>query len=448
VIKLNIPRPNAKQCQFLKASSWCIAYGGSRGGGKSWALRTKAALLALYWPGIIILILRRTRQELKKNHIDPLRNLLEPLGAEWKEQDKTLWFDHGEKGKSQIIFGYCDNDNDLRQYQGNEYDIICIDEATQFMWDWFDKLKPCTRGVNDFPKHIYLTCNPGDVGHAWVKRLFIDRDFFPDEDPDDYEFIAATVYDNLALMEKNPGYVKMLESLSPELRDAWLYGKWDSFIGQYFTEWRPHIHVTEPFSIPSHWRRYFSMDYGLDMLAAYCIAVSPEGQAYVYREHYEPNLIISDAAQRILTMTEGERIFQWFAPPDMWNRRQDTGKSVAEIFGESGIYLTKTDNERVAGWLNMKEWLKVREDGGEQYANLRFFRTCPNVIRSIPLLQFDQKRPSDAAGEPHEVTHAPDAIRYFCAGRPMAEATAPTKKNVLPFALRDVEDYSGGLINW
>ena len=190
------------------------------------------------------------------------------------------------------------------------------------------------------------------------------------------------------------------------------------------------------------------MDYGLDMLAAYCIAVSPEGQAYVYKEHYEPNLIISDAAQRIKALTDGEKIFQWFAPPDMWNRRQDTGKSVAEIFGESGIYLTKTANERVAGWLNMKEWLKVREGDGGQYANMRFFRTCPNVIRSIPLLQFDQKHPSDAAGEPHEVTHAPDAIRYFCAGRPMAEPAAPVIKNVLPPALREVEDYTGGLINW
>lgn len=447
-MKLNIPSPNAKQRQFLKATARYIAYGGSRGGGKSWAIRVKVALLALFWPGIKILILRRTYPDLIKNHIEPLRNLLEPLGAVYKDKDKTLWINHGRKGKSQIIFGYCDNDNDLRRYHGNEYDIICIDEATQFMWDWFDRLKGSVRGVNNFPKHIYLTCNPGDVGHAWVKRLFIDREFLPGENPDDYEFIAATVYDNIALMEKDPEYVKNLESLSDALRDAWLYGKWDSFIGQYFTEWRPHIHVVDPFPIPAHWRRYFSMDYGLDMLAAYCIAVSPEGQAYIYKEHYEPNLIISDAAQRIKALTDGEKIFQWFAPPDMWNRRQDTGKSVAEIFGESGIYLTKTNNERVAGWLNMKEWLKVREGDGGQYANMRFFRTCPNVIRSIPLLQFDQKHPSDAAGEPHEVTHAPDAIRYFCAGRPMAEPAAPVTKNVLPPALREVEDYTGGLINW
>lgn len=445
---LNLPRPNDKQRQFLKASAWCIAYGGSRGGGKSWAVRVKATLLFLFWPGIKILILRRTYPDLTKNHIEPLRDILEPLGARYKEKEKTLWLDQGKRGKSQIIFGYCDNDNDLRRYHGNEYDIIFIDEATQFKWEWFDRLKGSVRGVNDFPKHIILTCNPGDIGHAWVKRLFIDREFLPGENPNDYEFIAATVYDNIALMEKDPEYVKNLESLSDALRDAWLYGKWDSFIGQYFTEWRPHIHVVEPFAVPQNWRRYFAMDYGLDMLAAYCIAISPEEQAYVYKEHYEPNLIISDAAQRIKQLTAGEKIFQWFAPPDMWNRRQDTGKSVAEIFGENGIFLTKADNERVAGWLHMKEWLKVREHEGEQYANMRFFQTCPNVIRSIPLLQFDEKRPSDAATEPHEVTHAPDAIRYFCAGRPMAEPAVITKPNVLPPALREDEDYSRGLINW
>lgn len=442
-MKLNIPRPNAKQVQFLKAVARYVAYGGSRGGGKSWAIRIKVALLALFWQGIKILILRRTYPDLMKNHIEPLRDLLEPLGAKYNDKTKTLRI-----GKSQIIFGYCDNDNDLRRYQGNEYDVICIDEATQFKWEWFDALKACVRGVNNFPKHIFLTCNPGDIGHAWVKRLFIDRDFLPGENPDDYDFVAATVYDNIALMENDPEYVRNLESLSDALRDAWLYGKWDSFVGQYFTEWRAHIHVAEPFEIPAGWRRYFAMDYGLDMLAGYCIALDPQGRAFVYREVYKPNLIISDAAREIKELCAGQNIFQYFAPPDMWNRRQDTGKSVAEIFGENGIYLTKVQNQRVDGWLHMKEWMKVREDGGQQYSMLTFFRTCPNVIRSIPLLQFDDKHPSDAATEPHEITHAPDAIRYFCAGRPMSAPVIEHKNNPLPPALRDAEEYTGGLMNW
>ncbi len=443
---LTIPKPTKKQDAFLRAKQRYVCYGGARGGGKSWAVRVKAALLAIYFQGIRILILRRNYPDLQKNHIEPLRDMLEGkvFRAKYNDKEKTL-----RVGKSQIIFGYCDNDNDLRRYQGNEYDVIFIDEATQFLWEWFDKLKPCVRGVNNFPRHIYLTCNPGDVGHAWVKRLFIDRDFQPDEDPDDYTFIAATVYDNPALLESDPEYVKNLESLSPQLRDAWLYGKWDSFIGQYFTEWRAAVHIAEPFPIPQTWRRYFAMDYGLDMLAGYLIAVSPEGQAFVYREIYQSGLIISDAAKAIKSMCDGEEIYEHLAPPDMWNRRQETGKSVAEIFQENGVYLTKASNERVAGWLDMKEWLKVYYDNdGQPTAGLKVSSNCQNLIRCIPLLQYDAKQSSDAATTPHDITHAPDAIRYFCAGRPYAARTVQKKSNNLPSALREPEVYQGGIIDW
>lgn len=448
-MKVNIPKPNPKQAIFLKAVVRYVCYGGARGGGKSWAVRIKAFLLALFYPGITILILRRTYPDLTKNHIEPLRQMLEPFGAVYKEKDKTLWINHGRRGKSQIIFGYLDNDNDLRRYQGQQYDVIFIDEATQFKWEWFDALKACVRGVNDFPRHIFLTCNPGGIGHAWVKRLFIDRDFLPNENPDDYEFIAATVYDNAALMENDPEYVHMLESLSDGLREAWLLGSWDVFAGQYFPEWDASVHVVNHFEPPKEWRRYFTMDYGLDMLAAYVIALDPHGRAWVTKELYESGLIISDAANKVRELTAGEDIFQWYAPPDMWNRRQDTGKSVAEIFGQCGIYLTKAQNDRVSGWLDMKEWLKVSiNDSGERSTGLRVMNSCPNLIRSIPLLQFDEKHPSDASTEPHEITHAPDAIRYFCAGRPYAAPQEEKKNDILPFALREAEDYTGGLINW
>ena len=155
--------------------------------------------------------------------------------------------------------------------------MIFMDEATQFTEFQYSTLTACVRGANDFPKRMYLTCNPGGVGHALVKRLFVDRDYRGSEREDDYIFIRARVTDNPALMEKDPEYVDMLKNLPPSLREAWLMGNWDVYAGQFFTEFDRALHVVEPFEIPSHWRKYVAVDYGLDMLAAYLIDVDEVG---------------------------------------------------------------------------------------------------------------------------------------------------------------------------
>ena len=162
--------PNPKQLEFFRARERFVAYGGARGGGKSWAIRQKARLLALRWPGIRILILRRSFPELQENHILPLLSDLRGL-AQYRASEKAFLF----PGGSRIKFGYCDRERDVDQYQGQEYDVIFLDEATQFTEYQYITLTPCIRGANDFPKRMYLTCNPGGVGHMWVKRLFVDR---------------------------------------------------------------------------------------------------------------------------------------------------------------------------------------------------------------------------------------------------------------------------------
>lgn len=411
-------RPNAKQMEFFRAKARFVAYGGARGGGKSWSIRQKARLLAIRWAGIRILILRHTFPELRENHILPLKLELAGMAA-YRESDKAFTFGNG----SRIVFGYCQSEHDVDQYQGQEYDVIFIDEATQFTEYQFATLTACIRGVNDFPKRMYLTCNPGGVGHAWVKRLFIDRNYRQSEDPEDYQFIAAKATDNPELMRANPDYMKMLNNLPPGLREAWRDGSWDVFIGQYFTEWNREVHVCAPFEIPEWWRWYITMDYGLDMLAAYLIAVDERGRAYVVREVYEgrdrgqgaEGLIVQEAAERVKALAQGRTVYEYLAPPDLWNSRQETGRSVADIFAEHGVYLTRTSNDRLAGWLAVKERLRVYEDEqGLPAADLRIFPRCVNLIRCLPQLQYDEKRPSDVAQEPHELTHGPDALRGFC----------------------------------
>ena len=410
--------PQEKQRPFFLARQRFVCFGGARGGGKSWCVQRKAILLAGRYAGIRVLILRRTLPELRENHIRPMRALLRGA-AVWKATDKTFEFRNG----SVIVFGYCDAESDVDQYQGQEYDVIFLDEATHFTEYQYATLTAALRGANDFPKRMYLTCNPGGVGHAWVKRLFIDREFRAGERPEDYVFFPAKVTDNRALMEKDPEYVRRLDNLPPGLREAWRDGKWDVFAGRYFTEWDREKHVVEAFRPPEWWRWYVTIDYGLDMLAALLIGVDGAGDAWVVGEVYEgrdlgaghDGLIVSEAAEAVKRLADG-RNATYLAPPDLWNARQETGKSAADLFAEHGVYLTKTGNDRADGWLAVKEWLKPRlcEDG-EERPRLRFFPNCRNVIRALPLLQYDEKRPNDVKNEPHELTHAPDALRGFCA---------------------------------
>ncbi|MFR0912623.1 MAG: hypothetical protein ACLSF6_07750 [Evtepia gabavorous] len=171
-------------------------------------------------------------------------------------------------------------------------------------------------GVNSIPKRVYLTCNPGGVGHAWVKRLFLDRQFRAGEDPADYCFIPATVDDNRDLMEANPDYVKQLELLPEDKRRAHRYGDWDALAGAYFSEFDREVHVCAPFLLPPGWARYRAFDYGLDMLACLWVAVEPGGRCYVYREWFEKDLVVSQAARRMLDLTAPGRAL--CAP---WRRR-------------------------------------------------------------------------------------------------------------------------------
>ncbi len=391
--------PQDKQKKFFLADAKYIAYGGARGGGKSWALRRKLVLLGLNYGGISMLLIRRTLPELRDNHIRPL---ISELGSFCSYSDSKKCFDF--PNGSRLKLGYLDTDGDLLQYQGQEYDIIALDEATQLTEYQFQTLKACLRGANSFPKRMYITCNPGGVGHGWVKRLFIDRDFKENENPTDYEFIQALVYDNKILLDSNPDYLDQLKSLPDSLRDAWLKGRWDEFEGQFFPEFDYEKHTSDVFPLSENVRKYCAVDYGLDMLAALFIAVDEKGNCTVYDEIHKENLIVSRAAELIREKMEG--VSMVIAPSDLWSRQKDSGKSIAELFSENGVYLTKQRSERIGGWMALRELFKKE-------GKLKIMRNCVNLIRCLPLLLHDRHRVGDASTHPHAVTHAPDALRYF-----------------------------------
>lgn len=424
--------PYPRQVEFFKATSRYVAYGGARGGGKSWAARTKAVLLALNYNGIQILILRRTLKELRENHVLPLEGTLQGI-AKYNAEAKEFRFPNG----SRILLGYCSAESDVLQYQGQAYDVIFLEEATHFTEFQFTTLTESNRASGmmkeRFTPRMYFTCNPGGVGHGWVKRLFIDRDYRGQEDPDNYIFIKSTVYDNQFLMEYNPEYVQNLENL-PEMRKrAMLYGDWDAFEGQYFTEWDRQTHTIKPYTIPQNWNRFISVDYGMDTTAAYWWAVDPQGFCTIYRELHEPGLILSDAAKRIAELTH-ESVDYVVASPDLWNRRQESGESGAEIMSRYLQGLRPANDSRVPGWRTMREYLQpIPDQYGGMTPRLRIFDSCIHACKNIPLLQYDDHRPEDASGTPHEVTHACESIRYGIMSRPRA-TEIPKPKQIYNFS--------------
>ena len=456
---LKINSPSEKQKLFLKARTKHVGFGGARGGGKSWSVRTKAKLLALRYPGIRCLIVRRTYPELINNHIKILK--LELLGiATYNDKDKVLNFTNG----STINFTYCDRDSDLDRLQGVEYDIIFLDEATQLSEYQMKTITACLRGVNDFPKRIYYTCNPGGQGHQYIKRIFIDKKYQSGEDPADYTFIQSLVTDNKVLLKSQPDYIKQLEALPPKLRGAWLYGRWDIFEGQFFEEFRLEpdaqkcheagiteeqareqgrwTHVIEPFDMSAgdrrSWTIYRSYDFGYAKpFSCAWWAVDHDGTIYRIMELYgctqTPNEGLKWTPDRqFAEIARIEREHPWLkgrqiigvADPAIWDVSR--GESIADTAIRYGVYFTPGDHERIAGWMQCHYRLQFDENG---YARCYIFDNCKGFIRTIPLLLYDEHKPEDLDTDGED--HIADEWRYMCMSRPITPLCEVEQKTIL-----------------
>lgn len=422
-----------KQQKFIDSEAFETLFGGAAGGGKSYGQLVDALLYALKHPKSKQIIFRSTFSDLEKSLIRVSLNLYPLSIAKYNDSKHTWKFNNG----SIIDFGYIQYEKDVYQYQSAEYDVIRFDELTHFTEYMYTYMISRCRGANSYPKRIKSSTNPGGIGHTWVKDRFIDIGE-PNtihtcklETGEDVTriFIPSLVTDNKFMLDYDPDYIKRLDALPEKERNALKYGDWDIYDGMFFPEFKRRIHIIEPFVIPNHWNRYIAMDYGLDMFAVLFFAIDTKGKAYVYNEIHKSNLIVSEARQVLKSVMRQYKYKYIYAPPDLWNRNRDTGKSTAELFYEGGIELAKASNNRISGWLNVKEWLKIRkiknEQTGELYedSDLKIFSNCINLIKYLPQLQRDEKDPNDVATEPHEPTHITDALRYFCVSR-----IAPTKE--------------------
>lgn len=446
--QLVLTQPTEKQALFLASKAKHIGYGGARGGGKSHIVRDKAKRLCLRYPGIKVLIVRRTMPELRANHINILKKDIPVSIARYNQAERTFFWANG----STIKCDYCDNDGHLMHFQGCEYDVIFLEEATNLLQAWIEAIVVCCRGVNNFPKRIYYTFNPGGPSHGYLKRLFIDRKFQNDENPDDYVFIQAKVTDNVFLMKSQPEYISFLKNLPPKLRAAWLDGCWDVFEGQFFEEFRIEpdrkkcieagipleqakaegrwTHVIKPLDLNAGnrrgWKIYRSYDFGYAKpFSCAWWAIDYDGTMYRILELYgctkTPNEGVKWTPDRQFEeIAKVERQHPWLkgkniqgvADPAIWDKSR--GESIADTAAKYGVYFVPGDHERIAGWMQCHYRLQFDEQG---YARCYIFEGCEGFIRTIPLMMYDEHKVEDLDTSMED--HIADEWRYMCMNRPV-----------------------------
>lgn len=416
-----------------------LFYGGAKGGGKSYFVRAREVYRRLKHPGTAGLILRRTYPELRSNHI--LKFFEEyPQTRQWyKKADKAIYWPTG----SITEFSYLKNEGDVYNFQGREFEDISIDEATQHREEDFKILRSSNRSANEeFRKNngrptMVLTGNPGGVGHAWVKRLFIDKDYTANETPEDFEFIQAFVHDNKKLIENDPDYLKRLQALPDHLRRAYLEGDWNIHAGMAFSELSERVHLIAPFELPKNTRYFAGYDHGFNHPYSFVLfGVVPDGTVYVIRHRTgrlkRPDEIAKEILKCVPIKDYGE--VRIYAGHDLWSRQRDGGPTVYEQFLDAGIspkagyYIIRANADRVQGVAQIRNYIAFRNtESGEP--KMFFFNNCRDVYRVLTNMQFDMTRPEDVLKEDADSNgnggdDPYDALRYGL----MSRATPPKEE--------------------
>lgn len=461
--------------QLIEDSSFSwIGYGGSRGGAKSHAIRDIAIYLG-YKYNAKSLIFRRYSQELRDTHMYPIFKLYPELRDYFNKTEMVLY---NQQGNPIVKLGYADRPDDIYTFQGAEYDFIFIDEATQCTQEMIEFLRTSNRTTNPLIKKakMILTMNPGGVGHAYIKRLFVDNIHTDNENPDDYAFIQSHVWDNvfwvlpylreqkisvehyynkltedekINMCLKHSDYAKNLSNLPEDMKKAYLYGDWDVFGGLFF-KYFSKKQIVEPFVIPRDWKLIASLDPGTASPCSFgLMARSPDNRYYRIGTYYEPERNMIEHAEGIHNYhlsgdsvmskwTGGRKPSLYVAGHDAWakqHRYSPIASDItwADVFREKGMFLQKAVTDRIPGWQAVKSLMPTSQNDGNLYIFDHFNKP---LIEQLTSVESDKKNPEDIYGrgnDPNVEDHALDEFRYGIMSlyKPFNRLPAPETKERL-----------------
>lgn len=395
-------KPFPRQQEFHRNPAKYRLFGGAAGPGKSRALLEDCCIQAAEVPGSDSLLLRNSFKELEKSIISSFRRHILPqwtkIGGQYLESDKIMKWPNGSK----TYFGYSENEKDIFQYQGGEFLFIGVDELTMFVlkqWLFLTSRNRCPV-AGSFPNMAGAT-NPGNIGHEWVKSLWIDKkrpaawEENTPYNPSEYAFIRALIWDN-PIYANDEGYLNSLRALPTHMRQMFLEGVWDLHIGTFFDNFLKDRNCDHGIEVQPWYSKWVSIDWGFAHNAAvYWHTTLPDGRVYTYREFVESKLTPSELAQEIATKSKmnglDEKIDYIYLSPDAFNRRDSpytVGLQISDELEKHGLPRAfHADNDRIGGWMLMYQLLD------KQYWVID--RDCVKLIECLPTLTRDPDNPED-----------------------------------------------------
>jgi len=435
--------PTDKQREFLLATDnyKYPFYGGAKGGGKSYILRWGLIRKLLKWSKqginkVRVALFCENYPSLKDRQITKIQaEFPEWLGTLSNSQIEGMSFVLRPRYGGGVIA--LRNLDDPSKYASSEFAIAAVDELTKNERKVFDQLRSIVRwpGIED--TGLWGASNPGDIGHAWVKKLWVNPEL-TEEDPraEELKFVQSLPTDNPHLAES---YLDELKRLPEKLRKAYWEGNWDVFEGQFFMEFFKDKHVVEPFAIPESWLKFRSIDpSGRDgITSCHWYALDWNRRVFCYREHYGTGKDADQHAREIARLSVNEQ-YRYTVIDSAAFAKLGLPETMAEIYNRCGVNgLTTASKQRVVGWNIVHTYLRWDQNTDPK---LQIFNTCPNIIRTLPELMHDDLHPEDVNTKGED--HAADELRYFL--QTLREGQTPRPLTMVERRLKEMKSSEGG----